>query len=257
MYIVVNGMLIPAGVYGIYRILKKRSHSILLVFPVLITVPLSLSWILFPENTTLVANRWTTIVGIFLSILTAYGIIELIKRQKTYSVNKKITIGSSVLALYLIIGIGYAVMPHGQPFILFDVTKDYLRTLSTVTMQPDKKTYDKLLITLSWINNNTEENSIIVGQRQWRGYMNLTLEGQRDWKDFGLSQYTAEEFFKVFDNWLVDHKRDRYIADYGSTYVVTPKTYFINYQSNNLNYTKVYSDGYNVFKLQFIDKTRN
>jgi hypothetical protein len=250
LFLVINGFLIPAGVYGLYKVLRKRNGSLLLALPVLISIPLSLSWIIFPENTTLVANRWTKFIGIFLSILAAYGIIELIKRQKAPSVYKKITVGSSVLSLYLIIGIGYAIMPHEEPFILFDITKDYIRTLSTVTMQPDKKTHDKLLTAISWINDNTKENSIIVGQRQWRGHMNLTLDAQREWKDFGLSQYTSEQFFKVLDNYLVDHKNDRYIANYGNTYVVTQRTDFDNYGSNNLNYTKVYSGGYNIFKLQ-------
>ena len=71
-FVTINGFLIPTGIIG-FRILKNS----LLKIPFLVCIPLSFSWIVFPDNPTLVAHRWTVIFGIFLSIFAPYGIIHL------------------------------------------------------------------------------------------------------------------------------------------------------------------------------------
>lgn len=257
-FFLLNALLIPTGVFGLSKAMTKEDKPLLLTLPLLICFLLSLSWILFPKNTTLVPYRWMMLVGIFLSIFAAYGIVRLIMRAKRTSAYKRIIISSSILGMFIIIGMVYATRPADQSFNLFDATNPYTRSLTLGTMQPDKESNDKLINAISWINNNTAENSTIMGAKNMRGYMQLKLDTERKWKDFGLSENNAERYFELFDNFLVDHEkeRDNFTADPENTYVVTSRTDFLNYTSNNLKYMKVYSGGLNIFKLQFIDKMR-
>jgi hypothetical protein len=253
-FFIVNGLLIPTGAVGLSKAITKKDKPLLLMIPLLLCFLLSFSWILFAENTTLVANRWTTLVGIFLSIFAAYGIVRIIIKARSISTYKRIIISSSILGMFIIIGIAYASRPADQSFNVFNATNPYTQRLALGTMQPDKEWNNKLITAISWINDNTEENSTIVGGQKMRGYMEVKLEAERKWKDFGLEENNTERYFKLFDNFLVDHEKDNFIADPENTYVVTPKTEFVLYNSNNIKYTKIYSGELNIFKLQFIQK---
>src|SRR6185436_367465 len=53
---------------------------------------------------------------------------------------------------------------------------------SPVSMQfnvVDIKDNGKLLSTIEWINHNTDRDAIIIGEKHWRGLMELHLDGKR------------------------------------------------------------------------------
>jgi hypothetical protein len=38
-----------------------------------------------------------------------------------------------------------------------------------------------MISAITWINNNTEHNAVIVGQKHWLGFMELYLEDERSY----------------------------------------------------------------------------
>src|ERR671921_475461 len=100
LFLVYNGMVIPLGIIG-FKLWKNK----LLKIPLLITGIGALSWIFFQELELLVADRWTILFGIFLSIFAGYGIIELIAKKNT---NIAKIIGHSFLSIIVAMGILYA-----------------------------------------------------------------------------------------------------------------------------------------------------
>jgi hypothetical protein len=151
----------------------------LLKIPLLVSIVGSFSWLAFPENNSLVADRWIIITGIFLSVFAGYGILHLVNKLKF---NLSAIVGSSILAIYAVIGLGYALMPYDDPFILYAAVRNHITNFAPVTMQfnsLDIQDNDNLLLTIAEINENTEHNAIIIGEPHWRGFMELYLKEDR------------------------------------------------------------------------------
>lgn len=187
LFIVITGSLLPTGIIGVEKSFK---HKNVLIIPLSITILLSFSWILFPYKESLVADRWIILSGIFLSIFAGYGLIDLVQRIKIDSNNRSLLIKNygktiillSVLAIFIVIGILYEVMPTNQPFVLYGITHNNIERFMPLTMQinsVDIRDNQKLISTISWINNSTEQNAIIIGEKHWRGFMELYLRGNR------------------------------------------------------------------------------
>ncbi len=90
----------------------------------------------------------------------------------------------------------------------------------------DIKDNDHLLNTISWINNNTEKNSTIVGDKHWRGLMEIHLQDSRTYR---FSDIPVADFIKI----LI--KEGKFSS---STYVI----YIAKSQDNTLWLDKVYSN---------------
>ena len=174
-FVILNGFLIPTGIIG-FRILKNN----LLIIPLLVCIPLSFSWIVFPDNPALVPHRWTVIFGVFLSIFAAYGIIHLASRL--HSVKKEVAILSGVIALTVIFGFAYTTMPRDESFIYYGAPENQLRIFFGIAMQPDREHNSNLKSAISWINENTESDAIIVGSSLFRGWMQIYLADDRVFK---------------------------------------------------------------------------
>jgi hypothetical protein len=181
LFVIVNGLLIPTGIVGI-RVLRNNLLKITWV----ITSVLAFSWLVFPKTETLVADRWIILSGIFLSIFAAYGVIYIIQRVNTHLSEKTSSvIFLSFLGIFITIGIGYTIMPYHTPFILYSIAREKIETFVPVTMQfnsLDTKDNDKILSAISWINNNTNQNAIIIGEKDWRGFMELYLKDNRHFR---------------------------------------------------------------------------
>jgi hypothetical protein len=181
LFVIVNGLLIPTGIVGI-RVLRNNLLKITWV----ITSVLSFSWLVFPKTETLVADRWIILSGIFLSIFAAYGVIYIMQRVNTHLSEKTSSvIFLSFLGIFITIGIGYTIMPYHTPFILYSIAREKIETFVPVTMQfnsLDTKDNDKILSAISWINNNTNQNAIIIGEKDWRGFMELYLKDNRHFR---------------------------------------------------------------------------
>src|SRR5439155_3592296 len=78
LFVVVDGLLVPTGIIGF----KQMKNNTLLKIPLLISAAASFSWIVFPFEESLVADRWIALLGIFLSIFAAYGLYQIDLRIK-------------------------------------------------------------------------------------------------------------------------------------------------------------------------------
>jgi hypothetical protein len=187
LFAVVNGLLVVPSTIG-FLYMKNN----LLKTPLLVSLAGSFSWLAFPEISLLVADRWMIISGVFLSIFAGYGILHIIKNLKP---RLSATVAGSVLAAFVVIGLAYAVMPYDNPFILYGMTRGNIEDFGPVTMQfnsLDTQDNEKLLSTIAWINHNTKEGAIIVGEKHWRGFMELYLEGGRTYRFSNNTQALAE-----------------------------------------------------------------
>jgi hypothetical protein len=173
-FLVVNCLVAAPATIGFLRI-----QNSLLKIPLLVTLAGSFSWLIFPENNSLVADRWIVLSGIFLSIFAGFGILHLVNKLKS---NLSTIAACSILAVFAVIGLSYALMPYDSPFILYGIVQNYIRYFAPATMQfnsVDIRDNDNLLSAISYINNNTERNAIIVGEPHWRGFMELYLKDNR------------------------------------------------------------------------------
>jgi hypothetical protein len=173
-FLVVNCLVAAPATIGFLRM-----QNIMLKIPLLICLAGSFSWLIFPENNLLVADRWIILTGIFLSVFAGYGILHLVKRVKS---NLSAIVACSILAAFVVIGLAYELMPYDNPFVLYGVAQDYTRYFAPATMQfnsLDIQDNGNLLSAIAYINKNTEHNAIIVGEPHWRGFMELYLEDDR------------------------------------------------------------------------------
>jgi hypothetical protein len=177
LFAVVNGLIVVPAAIGYLRMKNK-----LLKVPLLVSLAGSFSWLLFPEINLLVADRWIIMSGIFLSIFGGYGIAHTVKNLTT---RHSATIAGSVLAAFAAIGLAYAVMPYDKPFIMYGIVRGNIEDFGPVTMQfnsLDIQDNDKLLSAIAWINQNTNRDAVIVGEKHWRGVMELYLEDERTYR---------------------------------------------------------------------------
>jgi hypothetical protein len=187
LFIVVNGLLVAPAAIGFLRM-----KSGLLKIPLLASLAGSLSWLVFSDNSLLVADRWIILGGIFFSIFAGYGILHVIKNLKP---GLSLAVTGCVLAAFSAIGLAYAVMPHDSPFFLYGAARADIEDFAPVTMQfnsLDIQDTDKLLSAIEWINQNTEQDAAVVGEKHWRGFMELYLEDGRTYRFSSNPQALAE-----------------------------------------------------------------
>jgi hypothetical protein len=172
-FVVVNGLLVAAAAIGF---LKMR-NSLVLKIPLLICLIGSFSWLLFPENRYLLADRWIILAGIFLSVFAGYGVLHLVRNLK-----KRSAIAGFILGAFAVLGVSYAVIPHDSASVVYGIVGVHAKNLPPVTMQfnsIDVEDNDELLSTIARINENTEQDAVIVGESHLRGFMELYLEDER------------------------------------------------------------------------------
>ena len=190
LFAVVNGLLLPAGVIGFVH----TKNAMLLKVPLIVSLVASFSWLGFADNSVLVADRWTVLAGIFVSVFASYGILHMVRKLKL-----RLAITGSVLAAFAAIGLAYAAMPHDSPFILYGIARSSIEKFVPATMQFNSLNIDdntKLLSTIAWINKNTESDAVIVGEKHWRGFMDVYLKDQRTYRPSSLPYPPAKDFHK-------------------------------------------------------------
>jgi hypothetical protein len=188
-FIVVNGLLLAAAAIGFLNI-----KNTLLKIPLLVCLMGSFSWLAFPENRYLLADRWIILAGIFLSVFAGYGILHLIRNLR-----RRFTIAGCILGAFAVLGVSFAVIPHHSATALYGIIGLHSEHLPPLTMQfnsIDVEDNDELLSAIAWINKNTEQDALIVGQNHWRGFMELYLENERTYHFSEDPQTTAEALSK-------------------------------------------------------------
>jgi hypothetical protein len=218
LFAVVNGLIIVPAAIGLF-VIKNR---LLLKIPLILSLVGSFSWLAFPENSSLVADRWILLTGIFLSIFAAYGILNLVKKLKP---NLSALVAGSILASFAFIGLAYSVMPHDSPFILYGVVTANIEKFGPVTMQFNSLDIDdnnNLLSAIEWLNKNTEHDAIVVGEKHWRGFMDMNLEDERTYISSddarvlahnlgaqGKPAYLISAVGSLQTNFTIEHKAER------------------------------------------------
>ena len=188
-FIVVNGLLLAAAAIGFLNM-----KNTLLKIPLLVCLMGSFSWLAFPENRYLLADRWIILAGIFLSVFAGYGILHLIRNLR-----RRFTIAGCILGAFAVLGVSFAVIPHHSAAALYGIIGLHSEHLPPLTMQfnsIDVEDNDELLSAIAWINKNTEQDALIVGQNHWRGFMELYLENERTYHFSEDPQTTAEALSK-------------------------------------------------------------
>jgi hypothetical protein len=200
-FVVINGLLVGAAAIGFLNM--KNS---LLKIPLLVCLMGSFSWLVFPENRHLLADRWIILAGIFLSVFAGYGILHLIRNLK-----KRFTIAGFILGAFAVLGLSYAVIPHHSASALYGIIGVHAENLPPVTMQfnsIDVEHNDDLLSTIAWINKNTEQDALIVGESHWRGFMELYLEDKRT--------YHFSEDPQAFAETLMNRGQQVYLMEFNN-----------------------------------------
>jgi hypothetical protein len=171
-FIVINGLLATPAVIGFLNM--KNS---MLKISLLVCLVGSFSWLAFPENPYLLADRWIILAGILLSVFAGYGVLHLIRNLR-----EAFTIAGFILGAFAVLGLTYAVIPHDTASVVYGIVGVHAKDLPPVTMQfnsIDIEDNDDLLSTIAWINTNTEQDALIVGESHWRGFMEMYLEDKR------------------------------------------------------------------------------
>jgi hypothetical protein len=185
--VVVDGLLVPFGIIGFV----KLKNGILIKIPLLITAAASFSWIVFPFNDSLLADRWIILLGIVLSIFSAYGIYQLVLgikiRPHRLSNLASTILPFSILGMFIMMGILYEILPNArEPFMLwYGVARSYTEHFVPPSMQFNSlelSDNNKIISAISWINKNTQPNAIIIGEKHWRGFMELYLQDHRTFR---------------------------------------------------------------------------
>ncbi|HYZ94544.1 MAG TPA: hypothetical protein VE566_02175 [Nitrososphaeraceae archaeon] len=176
LFLVVNGPLLIPGVFGFIR----SDNGFLKIATTLAAIG-SFSWLLFPEKQSLAADRWIFLFGIFLSIFAGYGVLEYLRQN--VSCNRRKQILFILLGACALLGISYEVMPHQFTGIWRYILGQNIEPYGPSTMQFNsiaiRNTFD-LTSMISWMNENTPVDALFIGEKHWRGWMELNLEDERD-----------------------------------------------------------------------------
>jgi hypothetical protein len=226
---VINGLLIPPSIIG-FKATKNR----LLKIPTVIVVVASFSWVVFPTMKSLVADRWIILSGVFLAVFAAYGIIYLIERSKLqYFITGTLL---SILGIFGITGIMYAITDHDAPFVLYTISRNNIETFVPLTMQVNSVTIKdsyKMINALSWINHNTDQNSVIIGNKDWRGWMEISLKRNRTY---------------TFSENLSNNLFNKIVSKNQNVYLITDIR-----ETNSNHLSMIYSnDKFYIYKLLYV-----
>jgi len=191
LFAVVDVILVPTAIIG----LKLLKNAILLKIPLLVTGFASFSWIVFPFSESLVADRWIILFGVFLSLFAAYGIfrlIQILKIRKLSYLRSRYPISTSlffllpscILGTFILMGVLYEILPFstGSSILWHGIARNYIESFVPSSMQFNSLPINdnhKMVDAISWINKNTQSNAIIIGEKHWRGFMELYLQGHR------------------------------------------------------------------------------
>jgi hypothetical protein len=234
LFVVVDGLLVPTGIIGFV----KLKNGILLKIPLLITAAASFSWIVFPFHDSLLADRWIILLGIVLSIFSAYGIYQLVLsikiRAHRLSNLASTILPFSILGMFIMMGILYEILPNArEPFMLwYGVARSYTEHFVPPSMQFNSlelSDNNKIITAISWINKNTQPNAIIIGEKHWRGFMELYLHDHRTFR--------FSDDLPALASGLIKHRVDGPV-------------YLIQYSDTRNNNSNIYSN--NLFSINKI-----
>lgn len=125
----------------------------------------------------------------------------------------------------------FIVLPYGYIYSLPSLFGDQTEFVFPLSMSFNSIDIDKsrdMVLLIDWINSNTENNSVIVGSKHWRGWFNLFLTFPRE--------YSYEEsFFNLTpDEKLNGTNKNNFSSNVEKNYFTTCKD--INYSNHPILY---------------------
>jgi hypothetical protein len=196
LFILLNFLLIPTGIIGFLNT-NEKFLKISLIFSLIG----SFSWILFPNSSSLLPDRWTFIFSIILAIFSGYGFILVINR---YALSKIALI--FVLVPFFIIGMLYSLTSNTSIYIILEPFRELAKQYGTITIKhnpvaipesvsiidaigqfgPASMQFNSISIpesvsiidAIDWINHNTPTGSLLLIDKNWRGWAELRLENR-------------------------------------------------------------------------------
>lgn len=195
LFIKINLLNLPTFIIGL-RYLKS---SIFYTSTIIVLMG-SMSWIILPNTNLLLPDRWIILSGLFLSIFSFFGWISLIyKSQKL----RNHIMFSVILSFFIITGLAYMIMPNNQPFPIYAVFREHTDFFIPASMQTNVVDIDHnqdLLTTIEWINKNTQSNETVYVENHLKGWMKVTLKGNRTFDTYNNNMVNKEVIY------LIDHK---------------------------------------------------
>jgi hypothetical protein len=175
LFLVVNcPLLVPAGFGLIY------SDNRLLKIAVAISAIGSFSWVIFPDMRAIAADRWIFVLGIFLSIFAGYGIVRYAQTKTHPRFRRRLL--CLILGSSIILGLTYETMPYHIASFSENMLGQSIEPFGPATMQFNSiavKNTGELLKMINWINENVPKDTIIIGEKHWRGWMEIKLQEDR------------------------------------------------------------------------------
>ena len=176
LFLVMNAILLPSGIVGFIR-----SKLIIFKIPLLISAIGSFTWIIFPNTSAFLPDRWIVIFSIFLSLFSGYGFITLIENRRIALSCRKLNNYLIILIPFIFLGSAFAASPNNSYLNIYGTFHQFIGPYGPLTMQynsislPESRS---LLSAIDWINNdtNTVEGSVIMGSKHLRGWMELELK---------------------------------------------------------------------------------
>jgi len=191
------GILIPFFLVGFL----KKSDSLILKIPTIVTILLSFSWILIPNHSYLVPERWIILSGFFISIFGFYGFFLIV--DKIANLRLKNLVSVLFISSFVIYGILFIVLPYGIVFTIPSMFQTQTGLTIPMSMSFNSLEISKnedLVKSINWINTNTKNNSDIIGTLHWRGWFKLFLEKPR--------QYFFSETVSLPNNYATIHNNE-------------------------------------------------
>lgn len=182
LFLSLYGALIPFFVYGFIKTKLKDSFLIIKI-PLLISLLLSFTWILIPNYGYLVPERWLLILGIYMSLIAAYGFLLFVNSSlglKSKSTRKGVIF--LFLLVFVVYGSLFTVMPYGVTYSLpsfFHQNTGFVFPLSMLSNTLDVKDNPEMIRLIDWVNSNTVTDSTVIGTKHWRGWFSLFLDPPR------------------------------------------------------------------------------
>lgn len=257
-----NGILFPFFIIGFL----KKSNSLILKIPTLATILLSFSWLLVPNYSYLVPERWTILSGFFISIFGLYGFFIITDRLVNSKLRKLVSV--LFISSFVTYGILFIVLPYGTVFTIPSIFQTQTGLTIPLSMSFNSIEISKnqdLVKSIDWINTNTKNNSEILGTLHWRGWFHLFLEKPRQYIFYETvslpSNYSTMEINVTGLYYMLKSKIDFRCIDEVGAYTNSSSAsgnerniYLIDYKSgyNDIyyNYPIVYDSKYfNIYEI--------
>lgn len=175
LFLKVNILILPTFMFGL-RYLKTN----ILYIPIILVLIGSFSWIVLPNTNLLLPDRWIILSGIFISIFSFAGMNYLVYQYR--HLNRNNLIFGIVLLFFVIIGLGYMILPYDQPLPIYGIFREHTDFFIPPSMQfnsIDIKDNKDLIVTTEWINKNTHPDAKIYGNVYLKGWMKILLKDNR------------------------------------------------------------------------------